>query len=201
MYITLETFRINFFIIFNCKEIMVKFDDLIREVREPEEGSLFLTVTLSPKLYKHHPKLQFYKTHGIVADIMDRFCTDYCRITELTEDGNLHYHAWITLKNPNHRVRFLCTFKEKRYQYKLGYAKLNKEPIVDTMRVYNYMLGRSISDDKDKTGKDLKEACSIIDNIYCVYNFTSLLNTVPIESHIEYINSLKLVTDNIKEYL
>lgn len=154
---------------------MVSFGELVAAIRRPPLNSWFLTVTISPKLNKLHPKIQFLKAFYPMVDILDRFCGDYCIVTELSGDGNVHFHAWFTYRNPNHRVRLICTFKEKKYNSILGFVKINGTPITEIDRVYDYMCGTSTTEDKDKTGKDLKEACVIVNDINLVYNYTPLL--------------------------
>lgn len=141
------------------------------EVRKPPRGSLFLTVTISNKLNNLVPKIQFMKTQPLVRRILDKYMSDYCLTTEVTEQGNVHYHAWIIFRNINHKARLCVEFKAKR---ELGFIKINPTPIENVDRTYNYMIDAN----NEKVGKNLKEAFHLLQRIDIVYNYTPLITNM-----------------------
>jgi hypothetical protein len=104
---------------------------------KPKNGSYFVTITLDPKLYKYTSLTQFEMTACEVHNIIDHASLDYGCVAELTDDANVHYHAWIDFRSYSHRIQFINRIKKCRI---LGFIKINKEPIENVVRVYDYMI-------------------------------------------------------------
>lgn len=153
---------------------------MAEKVRIPPKGTQFLTVTLSPKIYDKPPKYQFLATINQIIRVLERFCLDYCLVTELTDQGNVHYHAWIHQRNRNNQCRLCVALKKLKY---IGFIKINKEDITETERTYNYMLGH------DKSGCNLDAAYQEIKMADVVSNYSIIkLNKNTLENNILQIN-------------
>lgn len=100
-------------------------DGEIGSVRLPPVGFDLLTVTISPKLYNKPPRYQLVATRGVLLSILTRYCKDYCVVVELTQDANVHYHAWYVLSDPSQAVYFRIALK-KATKRNLGYHCVSK---------------------------------------------------------------------------
>lgn len=117
-------------------------DKLLKEIRIPEPGFKFITQTLSPKLYKYSAIKQFRFTVNDIISVLDYVGNDYCMVTELTNEGNVHYHFWIVFKEGFTGANYLDIMK---YNTRFGFSKISKENSNKTMLAmkmdtYNYML-------------------------------------------------------------
>lgn len=99
------------------------------EVTMPIVGSKFLTVTLKPHMYSDVFVKQLMDTRWKLTRLLDRYCFDYCLVAEATEVGNLHYHAWIQMRNINH-TPVLCNNIKKLKEF--GFISLSKPMDYDT---------------------------------------------------------------------
>lgn len=162
---------------------MVRYDYLLEQIRIPPKYSLFLTVTLPKRLNSEFTGYQFNVTYPCIVSILNRYCYDFCLVTEVTEDANVHYHAWIILKKQSDKC-FLCAAIKK--DKNLGFYKLDKNAIEDQHRVYKYMRGEC---DKDKEGKDLKAAHKIMPlETRLVTNFTSMMFNENKQTEVQSLN-------------
>lgn len=150
---------------------MVRYEELIALIRMPPKYSRFLTVTINPKLNKKNPQYQFAATHSTLLRILDKYCSDYCKVTEVTEEGNVHYHLWFMLRNIHHMANLCVDMKNSKV---LGFYCLDKNPIEKQDDVYKYLRGEA--EGKDKTGKDLKMAHKLMPTeSSLVWNYTPLM--------------------------
>lgn len=134
---------------------MDEFDGIIQSMNAPKPNTWFLTVTLKPSIFPKPAAYQFVASINPFIKILEKYCYDYSYVTELTEHANVHYHAWIELRNNNHKYRIINEFKKDKV---LGFCKINTEPIYDTDRTYAYML----DEHNKKIGKNLKAAYDLI---------------------------------------
>lgn len=134
----------------------------------PIPGSWFYTITLNPKLYKYTFNTQYDITRFEVMKILD-ISDHYSFVVEATKDGNCHYHAWCYCNNPFSRILIINKFKSSKF---IGYVMLNREPIIDTQRTYNYMI------------KDYKNTHKLLKKLNYYYNKFSIENDIcPAEFH------------------
>lgn len=129
-------------------------EEVIARLRKPN-GGYFITVTLKPLLYIKPASYQFACTINELLKILNNNCYDFGYVTELTDNSNVHYHAWVEFKNINNKHKFINAFKKSKV---LGFCKVNTEPIVEIERTYNYM----IDVENKKVGKNLKAAYDLI---------------------------------------
>lgn len=119
---------------------IVKF--LTDEVRIPPRHFKFVTQTLSPKLYSKSRLQQFQTTINDLISVLDYISEDYNLVTEITDDGNVHYHFWVIFKE-----RFsYCHYKEIiSNNYKFGFNMLtkikhDKTTLQQQQNTYSYMI-------------------------------------------------------------
>lgn len=93
-------------------------------IRLPTEGSVFVTITLSPKIYGGTVLSQYYQTYGIISRILEKFCFDYYMMPEVTSAGNVHYHGWAMMRNLR-RIPFMINEIKKKRNI-LGFVKIDK---------------------------------------------------------------------------
>lgn len=105
---------------------------------EPLEGSMFVTVTVSPKLYKYSSTTQFEMTCHELECLLKSQSSAFQCVPELTWNGNVHYHAWVKFDNKDRIITFVN--KVKRLHHKFGFTKINNDVIIERERVANYML-------------------------------------------------------------
>lgn len=110
-------------------------------VRIPPLGFEFITQTLSPKLYSLSANKQFSRTVNDIISLLDYMCKDYCLVTELTQDGNVHYHAWILFKDNFKQAYYKDAIKSN---FKFGYVmfskkNFNKTTLQQQQDSYNYL--------------------------------------------------------------
>lgn len=110
-------------------------------VRMPRHDFSFVTITLNPKLFSIPVRKQYDCTVLDVKSILNYVCLDYTLITELTEEGNVHYHAWATFKEKCDKKRFKELFRSNA---RFGFTKISKDRNDVTVLqqqefVYNYL--------------------------------------------------------------
>lgn len=96
---------------------------LMDEVKMPPAGFKFITQTLSPRLYKYGIHQQFSMTMNDLVSVLDYLCQDYCIITEVTDDGNVHYHFWVVFRKQFSFPHYKETIKANS---KFGFSMLSK---------------------------------------------------------------------------
>lgn len=105
---------------------------------DPIVGSHFVTITLSPKVYKYSSTTQFeFTVHELECALRSSSELFQC-VPELTNDGNVHYHAWVKFNDKYQLVSFIN--KIKRMRGRFGFVKVNRETIENVSRVKEYML-------------------------------------------------------------
>jgi len=170
---------------------------VIDNVQKPLINSWFITQTICPKLYTKSAELQFALTLNPFLKILEKYCYNYSYVTELTEHANVHYHAWIELRNDNNKYRLINEIKKTR---NLGFCMINKERIEDIERTYAYM----VDSDLRKMGKNLQAAYNLIlkpevagsKNNLNFDLFKGLIRNQPI-----LINEINLIDYNILEII
>lgn len=83
--------------------------------------SMFLTVTLPPKLYKFSSVTQLEITNKILYSILNATTDDYFVLAEHTKQGNIHYHAMVTCSEKRRYVLLMNKLKTNR---SFGFIKL-----------------------------------------------------------------------------
>lgn len=120
------------------------------DIRRPTPGSMFLTITLQPKLYKYSSVTQFELTHGLIEHIFEQTVDDFEMIPEHTGQGNIHYHAWFKFSRDPQKILAMNKLRRTR---SLGFIKLTPDRILTDegiKKVHNYM-----NKDFDTTRKGL----------------------------------------------
>lgn len=110
-------------------------------IRQPPPSFEFVTQTLNPKHCKDTlAKQQFQRTISEMISILEYTAEDYCLISELTETGNVHYHAWVVYTQSGKKQYCEAMKANGRFGFyyfsKKNYNKSTKEQQEDT---YNYM--------------------------------------------------------------
>lgn len=97
----------------------------IREcIRMPHPDFSFVTITLNPKLFSLPVRKQYDCTILDVKSILDYLCKDYSLVAELTEIGNVHYHAWVVFREKCDKKRFTELFRSNA---RFGFTKISKD--------------------------------------------------------------------------
>lgn len=99
-------------------------------IRIPKVNFKFITQTLNPKLYKESSIKQFKQTINDILQILEYLTEDYNIITELTEEGNVHYHFWAVFKEHRNYIDYVEIIK---CNFKFGFSKLSKDNLNKTM--------------------------------------------------------------------
>lgn len=105
------------------------YEELYRYVHEdytPSNNLWFMTFTIDPKLYKMNAMTQFEMTVNEIRSILENHVTQYTISTELTEQGNVHYHAIGIIKDKFGKITLIDKIKRKRM---FGFMKINSQPI------------------------------------------------------------------------
>lgn len=102
---------------------------------DPMKGSYFITITLPPTMYKLPAKIQYEFMLNHIRKTFRRY-GHFQLLPELTEEGNVHFHGWVDM-TAIQRYKLIDHLKRMKHY---GYSKINKDPIVDTNRVKEYML-------------------------------------------------------------
>lgn len=100
----------------------------------PITGSKFITITLLPKIYKYTANEQFSRMRSVLINVLNVACKEWVLHAELTEQANVHYHGWYTEAFPGATLQLLDCFKGYT-----GFIQVNKQPITDIKRTYEYM--------------------------------------------------------------
>lgn len=105
---------------------------------KPIPGAHFVTITLDPKSYKFCASVQHDMTVNFIETLLYDTCSNFQCTPELTEDGNVHYHAWLIFNDITSRMIFIDRIKRNRL---LGFMKINKEVIAEEHvgRVQEYL--------------------------------------------------------------
>lgn len=133
------------------------YTDLYKYVKEdyiPSDDLWFITITLCPKTFKYSAVTQYEMTVNEVRTIMEAWCSQYTLTVELTDAGNVHYHAIAKILTKTQRIRIIESCKKKRV---LGFIKINTLPInMDEMlhKSCNYIIK-----ELDKTTEIIKRGC------------------------------------------
>lgn len=131
--------------------------ELLKEkVKKPSKPFEFITITLKPKMYKYTAEQQFRYTYRYVdacADMLE----DYCCVTELTKDGNVHYHIW-TIGDHGVFINRL-----KKYTECIGFITVTKLK-------HNKELREQIEDTYEYMIKSIERTYSCVRNTKMVFN-------------------------------
>lgn len=105
------------------------FDNIVDQMRNDLGEDLnFITITLNPKLYKYQAITQYEIVHNELVEKM-RLFEKFAMSVELTNNGNIHYHAIVKSTDKLNRVTFYNKIKKLR---KIGRTHTTPQPI-DTM--------------------------------------------------------------------
>lgn len=121
----------------------MQYDQLYNYVHEdyiPSDNLWFVTFTLSPKCFRYNAITQFDMTVNELRSILNEWTRQYTLTVELTEQGNVHYHAICKIVSKIHRIRIIEKCKSKRV---LGFVKINSLPITTSemlQRSCNYII-------------------------------------------------------------
>lgn len=91
-----------------------EYNDIIDHLRNDLGDDLnFITITLSPKLYKYQPLTQYEIVHNELQSklrLFERFASS----VELTKHGNIHYHVIAKARNKLNKITFYNTVKKMK---------------------------------------------------------------------------------------
>ena len=104
------------------------------DINTPPSGAYFLTQTLKPAFYKLNARRQILETRTIFKNLLKRYSDDWQFTIELTKSANVHYHAWIVLREDS-TISRMCLIDDLKL---LGNAKLDtiKKGTEDNIRIY-----------------------------------------------------------------
>lgn len=100
---------------------------------------MFITITLKPKLYKFQATTQYELTVCEIQHIFNQRCNDTTFVCEITEAGNIHYHAMTIFTD---KVRKLCFIDAIKRNKHFGFMKITPNSIdhIDNLtRSANYL--------------------------------------------------------------
>lgn len=73
----------------------------------------FITITLSPKLYKYQAITQYEMVHNELIQKL-RLFEKFASSVELTNNGNIHYHVIAKARNKLNKITFYNNIKKLR---------------------------------------------------------------------------------------
>lgn len=116
-----ETLRNNNSIIQDNEYYRETFNEYSQKLKfKLSELLVFVTITIKPKLYKYQSTTQYELTFPEIRTILHN-TSDVIGNVELTNDGNIHYHAIVLFQSKLQRITFLNTAKRNR---SLGFVKI-----------------------------------------------------------------------------
>lgn len=99
----------------------------------------FITITLSPKLYKYYFTTQYDMTVNELRSILLTNADKSMMVIESTKQANVHYHGIVLFKDEIQKLVFIDKIKRKRV---FGFCKITDKPI-DTLesfeRAFKYL--------------------------------------------------------------
>lgn len=103
-----------------------------------QKGDYFITMTIKPTFYNMRARHQYNKTFESVKTVLNIFCDRYVLMPEITEAGNVHYHATASFKKTMAfaKERFIDVCKIHKI---IGNTKVNKMPITEVQRTADYL--------------------------------------------------------------
>ncbi len=112
------------------------------QVTSPTPSFKFATLTLNPRLQKHPANKQFSITIAHFISVLQTFNEDYSYVTELTQNGNVHYHFWFVDKYKNSMREMMDTFKQIQLFGFMCISRdnVNKSTLQKQEDTYAYML-------------------------------------------------------------
>lgn len=119
------------------------YNELFKYVKEdfyPAPDLFFVTFTLSPKLFKYNAITQYEMTICELQYVLNNQLSQYTLTTELTEAGNVHYHALIIIESKLTKMRLIEHIKKKRC---LGFMKITPAAVCSEeslIRSVNYLI-------------------------------------------------------------
>lgn len=117
-------------------KIILTISDITNYINNTMSSS-FLTVTLSPKLYKFSNFLQFEMTHNILYSILNKYCSHYVCVVEHTKQGNIHYHCILTTTNFKKTILLANDIKKNKL---FGFIKLDGKGIINILKCATYLV-------------------------------------------------------------
>lgn len=121
------------------------YNDIVMSIIEHLRSSMgsdlaFITITLPKKLRRCQSLTQYEMSINFVKELFYTTCYKYAIVTELTKNGNVHYHILAHFRDKLARIHF-CN--KTRKSKSTGYFDIHKEEIksIDQLqRVANYMV-------------------------------------------------------------
>lgn len=96
----------------------------------------FLTVTLSPKLYKYSSVTQLELTNNILYKLLYKNTAHYTIVAEHTKQCNIHYHALVSFTDSGPQQ--IGLLNKLRSQKLFGFVKFDSS-IGDNVKACNYL--------------------------------------------------------------
>lgn len=90
----------------------------------PYDSIAMITLTLKPKLYKYQSLTQYELTVHDIKVLMYSLTNRYVLSTELTSNGNIHYHVIAGFRDKYQRVMLINKMRRNR---KLGFHKFSND--------------------------------------------------------------------------
>lgn len=90
------------------------------------ELTRFITFTLKPKYYKFQAGLQRELTQNTICTRLKEYTSEFVVTVELTQQGNIHYHAIAVFKN---RVNMFQWMNLEKGRTSLGITRVTPNPI------------------------------------------------------------------------
>lgn len=92
----------------------------------------FITITLPRKSQKYQSVTQYEMTVHKVRELLFPVTNRYLLVTELTQNGNVHYHALVHFRCQLARICFCNKIKKAKA---LGFFDIHKEPVKTTEQI------------------------------------------------------------------
>lgn len=101
----------------------------------PPAGSYFMTQTLKPAYYALCARRQLKETKSHFKHILKRYSDNFYYTVELTKSANIHYHAWLLMRDDSTLSR-LCILDDLKI---LGNCRLEAIKAGTEQNIYNYL--------------------------------------------------------------
>lgn len=104
--------------------------------------TFFITFTLKPSAYSKTSPMQYLDSRGYVYQCIKKHTKLFGFVPEVTQNGQIHYHGWLKMRDANDLVLLIDTVKREA-RHILGFVKVTKQPIEtkeQAQRVSLYMV-------------------------------------------------------------
>jgi len=120
-----------------------------------------MTFTLSPKICKVTAMCQYDSTICEIRTLLKKHLGPHTLVTELTEIGNVHYHAVGYIKDKFAKISLIDAFKKKRA---FGFLKVTPQPLYNEEhlnRTLDYLIK-----ELPETSKIVRRGCYIPEMLF-----------------------------------